>query len=288
MERFVCTVRFGEEFKVGEDIIKKLGIERPEQIHESTEAIYNIAIESEYKGWIILPLCSTIAAESLGADVRLSIDGARIKEERYKSKEEINSLFDKNMDKDCKRLAVMMDVLKRLSSEGKHVIYGVEGPFTLLNSLMPMSKMFLTMRKDKEGKLLSNARKWALEYMTMAIENGAEVISYADPIANIDIIGEKMFKEIYLPLCRDIIETIKEKYPDTAIHICGKLTQSIIDTDCCEITRRLYDDKSSYGEVIREYVDDDEKELIGHYCLNRLDSNRNYIEIISWRKNQEV
>ncbi|TQQ85839.1 hypothetical protein EXD82_01090 [Peptacetobacter hominis] len=285
MERFVCTVRFGEDFKIVEDIIKKLGIEKtePKQIHENAKYIYNIARKSEYNDWIILPLCSTIAAESLGADVKLSIDGARIKEEKYKNKEDIEELFYKSMDKDCKRLSVMMDVLKSLSSEGKHIIYGVEGPFTLLNALMPMSKMFLTIRKDKEEKLLSNAKKWTLDYMTMAIENGVEIISYADPIANIEIIGEKMFKDIYMPLFKDIMQTIKEKYPNIVIHICGKLTQSIIDSDECNITKKSYNEKSNYGEVIKKYIDSGENNIIGHYCLNRLDSNRNYVEIISWK-----
>ena len=105
-------------------------------------------------------MCSTLISEALGADVKLSLGGARIKEEKYKLKEEISTLFNKKINKECKRLSVMIEeLLEKLSSNGKHVIYGIEGPFSLLSSLIPIGKMFSTLRKDKEGKLLLNAKK---------------------------------------------------------------------------------------------------------------------------------
>ena len=283
MKKFVCTINFEDEFKISEKLIRDLNIKDPKTLHEDINIMYEIAMELEDNGWIILPMCSTLISEALGADVKLSLGGARIKEEKYKLKEEISTLFNKKINKECKRLSVMMELLEKLSSNGKHVIYGIEGPFSLLSSLIPIGKMFSTLRKDKEGKLLLNAKKWVLEYAFMAIENGAEVISYADPIASIDIIGEKMFKEVYVPICKSIIDELKENYPEIVIHLCGKLTQSMIDTDCCDITKETYSEKNSYGQVMREYVKNNERKLIGHYCLNLLNNNRNYLEFISWK-----
>ena len=34
---------------------------------------------------------------------------------------------------------------------------------------------------------------------------------------------------------------------------------------------------------MREYVKNNERKLIGHYCLNLLNNNRNYLEFISWK-----
>lgn len=92
-----------------------------------------------------------------------------------------------------------------------------------------------------------------------------------------------MFKEVYVPICKSIIDELKENYPEIVIHLCGKLTQSMIDTDCCDITKETYSEKNSYGEVMREYVKNNERKLIGHYCLNLLNNNRNYLEFISWK-----
>lgn len=179
------------------------------------------------------------------------------------------------------RLCAMLEALTQLSKAGKKVAYNIEGPFTVLCALLPMNKVFSALRKPVGKQMLSQVEEWIVRYTEIAVERGAKIISFADPIATVDILGKQMFVNQYAPCLIALLFRLQEKFPDTVIHLCGKLTQSLIDTKQCVITRWEGQKGQSYGQTLTEFYDNGGG-IVGHYCLNYLGVSRNYLELIDF------
>ena len=178
------------------------------------------------------------------------------------------------------RLCAMLEALAQLSKAGKKVAYNIEGPLTLLCALLPMNKVFSALRKPIGKQMLSQVEEWIVRYAEMAVERGAKIISFADPIATVDILGSQMFVNQYVPCLLQLLIRLQERFPDTVIHLCGKLTQSLIDTKQCTLTRWEGQKGQSYGQTLTEFCG--KGGIVGHYCLNYLGANRNYLELIDF------
>lgn len=288
MSRFTCSVTAALGHQPDPEVLQALHIETPEQLHFSSENIVATAKGMETEGWILLPFCNTLCAEVLGAAPVLSLSGARVREEKFRTQEQIEQLSGKELPKpeqlaeEAPRLSAMMQAVQELTEGGNRVAYCIEGPFTLLSALIPMAKLFSSLRKPQGQALLNSAAQWIIQYAAMAVENGAGMISFADPIATADLLGEKMFVQTYFPICRKIIETIQQKNPQTPVHLCGKLTQSMLDMNLCSIEALPAAEPKSYGKLLCDYCRQPSSRLIGYGCLNRLEKQRDAISCIVW------
>lgn len=288
MNRFTCSVTSALGHQPDPEVLQTLNIKTPEQLHFSSDNIAATGKGMETEGWILLPFCNTLCAETLGATPVLSLSGAHVREENFRSQEQIEQLLSRELPKteqlgeEIPRLDAMMQALRKLEEDGKRVAYCIEGPFTLLSALMPMAKLFSSLRKPQGQALLNSAAQWIIQYAAMAVENGAGMISFADPIATADLLGEKMFVQTYFPICRKIIETIQQKNPQTPVHLCGKLTQSMLDMKLCSIEAFPAAEQKSYGKLLCDYCRQPSSRLIGYGCLNRLEKQRDAISCIVW------
>jgi [methyl-Co(III) methanol-specific corrinoid protein]:coenzyme M methyltransferase len=62
-----------------------------------------------------------------------------------------------------------------------------------------------------------------IEYAALMIENGATVISIADPTATGEILGPRCFKEYALLYLNKIVDAIHQMGTPVIIHICGDM-----------------------------------------------------------------
>lgn len=275
MEKFVC-VNGSDNLQIPSCLLEQLSVAHPQDIHMNAGVIFQVAQRMEQSGWIRLPFCNTLLAEALGATPTLSVSGARIKEPAFAKPEEFMTI----QVQETARLCAMLEALAQLSKAGKKVAYNIEGPLTLLCALLPMNKVFSALRKPIGKQMLSQVEEWIVRYAEMAVERGAKIISFADPIATVDILGSQMFVNQYVPCLVHLLIRLQERFPDTVIHLCGKLTQSLIDTKQCTLTRWEGKTGENYGQTLTEFCG--KGGIVGHYCLNYLGANRNYLELIDF------
>lgn len=281
MERFLCK-NGPDSLSVPPSVVQQLAWTAPEQLHFSSAALEAAARQMEHSGWIRLPFCNTLCAEGLGARPLLSLTGARIKETPYNDVQQLPSDFSC----DFPRMSALLAAVDHLSSDEMAVAYSIEGPFTLLTSLLPMGKVFSALRKPSGVELLSLAEKWIRQYTDVLCSRGIKLLSFADPVATPDIIGERMFTSIYVPCLQRILKEILLQNPKISLFLCGKMTQSLLDCGICHTVAWLPDTHcDTFGQALSAFcTHQKEGAILGHFCLNLLDAKRPYVEQIIFDK----
>lgn len=278
MERFVC-VNGSDNLQIPASLTEMKNITEPEQLHLCSDKIAEISAAMEACGWVRLPFCNTLLAETLGCKPVLSLSGARIKDAGFRKVEELPEDFSGNTP----RMDAMLQALERLNAQGRQVAYNVEGPFTLLCMLLPMNRVFSALRKPAGQMMLEKTEAWISSYVDLAVEKGIKCISFADPVATVDILGEKLFTSVYLPCLKRMLNRLMAEHPDIPIHLCGKLTQCLLDIDFCDMEDWHPENCERYGEALSALCSSGHGGLIGHFCLNFLDAKRPYLKRIKFK-----
>lgn len=284
MERFVCNIG-RENVQLSPEQLIKLGIETPEQLHMDPAMLSAAAIAAEKTGWVRIPFCNTLCGEGLGAHPELTLQGAKIRENLYQTPEALPEAFLP----DFPRMEAMLKALDQLQNEGKQVIYQIEGPFTLLSYLIPMGKMFSALRKPIGLQMLLKAENWISQYAGIIAEHGVKVMSFADPIASMDILGKKVFSEIYRGCCERVLLRIRKEHPTLMIHLCGRLTQSLLDIGACHAERWTPEMPcANYSEALTAWCAwEKENAMAGQYCLNLLETKHPFVTRIFFNNQEE-
>lgn len=274
MERFVCNIG-RETVQLSEHQLAALGITQPEQLHLDSAKLADAATMAEKSGWVRIPFCNTLCAEGLGAHPELMPQGAKIRETPYQTPEDLPETFSP----DFPRMDAMLRALDQLSGAGRQVIYQIEGPFTLLSYLLPMGKMFSTLRKPEGQEMLRKAENWVSQYAALAAKHGAKMFSFADPIATVDILGKKVFTGIYRACCERILKRLRVEHPNVMIHLCGRLTQSLLDIEACRTERWEPDIPcANYAQALSAWcVQERGNVMAGQYCLNLLETKHPFV-----------
>ena len=274
MERFVCGGN-NLHAQLKPEMVEKMGIHSPEELHCSGEKVWQVAQVLQKSGWVTLPFCNTLCSEGLGARPSLSLEGARVREQPYQCIDKLPEQLSLNFP----RMEAMQQAMDQCGEAGLGMIYNVEGPFTILSSLVPMSRMFAALRKTQGEALLLRAEDWICQYSHMAVEHGAQVLSFSDPVATVDILGSRVFEKSFLPSCRRLVERLCRENPGVVLHLCGKLTQSLLDTQHALVTRWVPERAvETYGETLWEFSRaHPQGGIVGNFCVNMLSSKRNWL-----------
>jgi MtaA/CmuA family methyltransferase len=96
----------------------------------------------------------------------------------------------------------------------------IVGPFTLLGHLIGTEKMLRMTLKEKEAvkEGLNEVTKFNIEYGNRVMESGGNILCIADPTASGDLISPRSFKELLIPIYREIARSVKG---EIILHICG-------------------------------------------------------------------
>lgn len=277
MERFIC--RGGTDaLSLPPYLVEVMSIKAPEQLHLSSTAMVQAARHMERSGWIRLPFCNTICSESLGAKLVLSLTGARVKEPPYTSPDQ----HPRDITTAFPRMSALLEALDDLTASGAAVAYSIEGPFTLLTSLLPMGKVFSALRKPLGQELLTRAECWICQYASLVCAHGVKLLSFADPVATPDIVGDRLFTTVYAPCMKKLLRRIQTENPEVPIFLCGKMTQCLLDLGLCHTAEwQPHTACVTFGQALSVFCSQRTgNAILGHFCLNLLDAKHPCVERI--------
>ena len=253
-----------------EDIPQDTQLDFPE-VHLRAEPMAKLSVEMKQNNnaaACTLPFCHTAEADALGAAINYGDknNGPRVREYVCSTVDDLLAL-DK-IDYSIGRMKEILSACTILKQSRENVIFQVTGPFTLLGSLIDMTKIFRFLRKEPE-KMKAVFDKTAdiiIKTMDAAQKAGADIISYADPVAGVNIIGPKLAEQIAeeftLPM---LIKADKILDKNIIIHLCPKTAYSLIDTKLANEDTVICSKTGDYIEKCLEKKG--EIRFTGHKCI---------------------
>jgi [methyl-Co(III) methanol-specific corrinoid protein]:coenzyme M methyltransferase len=186
---------------------------------------YDVSVQTGFENFG-LPFCMTIEAEALGSDINFGslTCEPKIAREPFSSAETAY-FFPRAAIAKNNRAEALINAVNALSK--KHpdipVIGSITGPISLSASLVdPMTFLKeLRKKKDLSHKLINYVTEQIIDYAGLIVENGASVISIADPTATGEILGPRLFEEFVVPYINKIVSAIHETGVPVIVHICG-------------------------------------------------------------------
>ena len=182
----------------------------------------------------LLPFCHTLEAEALGGMIRLGneISGPRTAGYRYRDLREVKELpaLDLEAD-DSRRIRETLLACRRLKAMGEQVVFFVSGPMTILNGLIDTEPVFRSLLRepDRVLRVFEKLGQDCLTMMKAAEETGADMISYADPSAGVNLVGPKIAERIAVRFTARFLKAAdRELNPETAVILCPKTSLALI------------------------------------------------------------
>jgi len=212
------------------EIMQKTGHTLPEAHHVDSlmrELAFDVQANTGFENFGI-PFCMTIEAEALGSPIDFGTLACepKIKQEAYSSVKEVNFLPRGSMEKSS-RVAAVVQSLHYLSEKYPDVpaIGSLTGPLSTAASIVDPMTFLKQLRREKEmaHKVLTYVCEQLIDYAQLMVDNGAAVISIADPTATGEILGPKMFQEYAVPYLNMIADAIHAMGVPVIIHICGEM-----------------------------------------------------------------
>lgn len=213
------------------DVMNKNGNVLP-AAHHTAELMSSLARDvNKYTGFenFGIPFCMTVEAEVLGSDVDFGTLRCepKIAKEAYESVSTVDFKPLGSMEKSS-RVGAVIDSIYTLSKKYPDVpvIGSITGPISTSASIVDPMPFLKQLRKDKENahKVIDYVTDHLLEYAKLMAENGATVISIADPTATGEILGPKMFEEYAVRYINKLVDGIHEMGIPVIVHICGKMS----------------------------------------------------------------
>lgn len=117
------------------------------------------------------------------------------------------------------------------ASTGNETVIGAcgWGPFTLAGQIYGTERLMSEVYKDPRHLrgVLDFAVEAASRYYKGFIEEGAEIISIAEPIASGDMISRKHFEAFVVPALKAFLDRLKGWEVYNLLHICGNITNRL-------------------------------------------------------------
>ncbi len=278
MKNFICNI---DTYKpIGKKQIESLGINSIDDLYYNSKNIAKLSLsikENNKDVWIKLPFSNNLEEELSISKIFLSFDCNKLKKYAFDNIISIPRIFNLN----TQRTSTMLRAVNSLRDE--NIIYRIEGPFTVITSLLELSSAlkFLKDQQSNFNQLLHSIEELIIQYATLAYRNGAKILSIGDPVATIDVIGLEIFNTVYKYSLIRILKSIETKCPKAIIHLCGKLTNDLLETSSANITTYKFSEELTYGESLLKYYNlNPIKRIIGYRCMKNTIGYHNEIYII--------
>lgn len=267
---FICT---GDDLEqIPEEVVKKTGITLP-GAHSDKYSMATLAEElRKHRGDVIarVPFCVTVEAEAYGGHIKLgnASNGPRVESYPFTAIEEMSNLQGLELNKG--RIKEVLAAVEILAKAGNKVALSVEGPFTILSSLIDPLNFYKGLRKNPQRikEILVVIEEGIIRYSLEGIKRGASIISYGDPVGAMGIIGPKVYRDYSGPSSWRIIKGINEASGKVLIHLCGKTSTALEKIQLARAYPIDTDGTSTYGQALLEQLDKVTGPLvIGHRCI---------------------
>ncbi|MDD3893910.1 MAG: uroporphyrinogen decarboxylase family protein [Syntrophomonadaceae bacterium] len=268
---FKCT---GDNLEQIPEEIAAAGVSFP-KAHTDKNEMARLAKElRKYKHDVItrVPFCVTVEAEALGASVKLGNErtGPRVESYVFNRVEELSDISSINMQ--AGRIKEVLDCVELLSNEGETVALSVEGPLTIISSLIEPLKFYKGLR-NAPGIIevfLKVLEESVVAYICEGIKRGARIISYGDPVGALDIVGPRVYKEVSGKTSYHILKKAEGLMENSLIHLCGKTSTAfdkmgLIRSIPIEVAEGI-----TYGQAIADLLKQNSGvKFIGHRCIKQ-------------------
>lgn len=222
-----------------------------------------------------LPFCTTVEAEAFGASINLGDEKncPRSKDYAFSSLEELSKL--ENIDFDNGRIKEVLESISILSSKNEIVTLNVCGPMTIISLLVDLKYFYKGVRKNLDciDKLMNIIEDNIVNYIVKGYEKGAKIISYSDPVGDINIVGPKVYEEVVTETTTNILKRASECIGEGIIHICGKTSSALFNLNKCKFIKVEYESALTYGEAICNMIESKKVKIIGNNCMKRTQYN---------------
>lgn len=212
------------------DVMNKTGHVLPDA-HHTPELMSELARDvNTYTGFenFGVPFCMTVEAEVLGSDINFGTMRCepKIQKEAFDSVKQVDFKPLGSMEKNS-RVGAVVQSIYLLSKKYPDIpaIGSITGPLSTSASIVDPMPFLKQLRKDRENahKVIDYVTEHLLEYARLMVDNGASVISIADPTATGEILGPKMFEEYAVKYLNKLVDGIHEMGVPAIVHICGKM-----------------------------------------------------------------
>jgi len=254
-----------------QDLIMSSGLSYP-RVHTEKKDMLALAralMAYRQDGFLRLPFCVTLEAQSLGGLVDLGDDkkGPRIRDYCIQGPEDMDKL-GRNLD--LSREAVVMEVIKEHAGD-YDLMLNLTGPITIATSLVEPLMFYKWLRRspDLALNLIKKIETYTEGLLNRAIEAGCQWISYSDPLGGIDILGPDSYKDISGPASYRILKALNQK-KDLLVHVCGKTSYGLEAIGLCKVIHhRSY--RGNYSHSLKSFKQDRRGGIVGHRCIKTAD-----------------
>lgn len=189
-------------------------------------------------------------------------------------------LYMKNINLDVENikgedLKYVGGVINYTKRRFEDICLNIEGPFTILCTLINPIAVFKDCRKskDKVHIALKFIVKFQKEYLDKI--GNVKIISYADPSGDLNVLGPKTFKEFVAPYNINLIEYMINS-ENKIIHLCGRLSTSLEKIGAIDIKKVNVNSLDTYENHILSLK---EPTLLCNSCIKMLNLNRKILYI---------
>lgn len=212
------------------DVMNTSGHTLPEAHHDTklmAALAHDVHEQTGFENFGI-PFCMTVEAEVLGSEINYGTLQCepKIQKEVFPS---VSQVEFKPLDAMSKNARVNTIIQAGYELSRKYpdvpVIGNLTGPVSTAGSIVDPMRFLKELRKDKENahRTMDYVADHLIELAKLMIDNGATMISMADPTATGEILGPKMFDEYAVKYINKVVDAIHEMGVPAIVHICGNM-----------------------------------------------------------------
>ena len=224
---------------------------------------YKVALEllSKNNSFVFAPLTNTIEAELQGATVTEN-SFIRVKNPLIQSVDDLASL--KPFNYEVPHYKILSECLQM--HYDKPLIYEMSGIYTFLSFIISIEQVFRAFRKnaDLQNTIIKKVLENYFSFIQKLKSFNLKIISLADPVASVYIIGsnelEKIIENFYIPLIKYILDKT-----NFSIYLCPKLLYALEDLNKVKATTINIQKTKTQDAIINML---DTKKIFGNICIN--------------------
>lgn len=175
-----------------------------------------------------IPFCMTVEAEALGSEIDFGTLQCepKIAKEIFPSVTQVEYKAREAVVK-SQRAGTIFEAISKVAKANPDVpvIGSITGPLSTAASVVDPMRFLKELRKAREDshRFVDYVTDQLIDYAGYMADNGASVISIADPTATGEILGPKMFGDYAVPYLNKLTDAVQALGIPVIVHICGRM-----------------------------------------------------------------